>query len=111
MRLSKFATRFALIYSSPFVALASICEIIASLTSNVIAKDDFYTYGDAIYFYFGYPLPRLLLIFVGQHGLRDGDIWWAVPVLDALFVIQWIIWAQLIALIGGLFKYLKFKMR
>lgn len=106
MRLSKFATRFAVVTSLPFVALASLCELVGTLSSDLMVKDDMYTYGDAIYFYLGYPLPRLLLIFVGHGGLRDADSWWAVPLLDALLIIQWVVWAQLVVLINRMLKYL-----
>ena len=100
MKLSRLATRLAVILSLPFVGVGLMFELLATFASVPGAKADGYELGDGIYFFLGYPLTRLLFIFIGQHSLQDNDNWWAVPLLSALFITQWIIWAQLISLVS-----------
>ena len=69
MKVSKKATRLAIVSSAPFIGLAALSEAVGTFSRDPMVKADAYAYGDAIYFYLGYPLPRLLLIFVG-HGAR-----------------------------------------
>ncbi len=102
MKLNRQAIRFGLVASTPFIVLASLLEILGTFSHDAMIKDDAYSYGDAIYLYLGYPLPRIILMLVAPHGLRDIDNWWAVPLLDVLFVVQWIIWAYVIVIITTL---------
>lgn len=55
-----------------------------------------YLAGDGIY-RLGAPLTLLMNCYVKwrQAYLGDADLWWAITVLSVLFIIQWIIWAQL----------------
>jgi hypothetical protein len=106
MKLSRQAIRFGLVASLPFIVLASLLEIVGSFSHDAMTKDDAYSYGDGIYLYLGYPLPRIVLTFLAPRGLRDIDNWWAVPLLNVLFVIQWIIWAYLIVLLATIVQNL-----
>jgi hypothetical protein len=47
----------------------------------------------------GFPLTYIVLGFPSYAGrlLEDGDNWWAIPLVDVLFVLQWVIWSQLLA--------------
>jgi len=107
MKLVKQAIRFGLMASLPFIVMASLLEILGTFSHHAMTKDDAYSYGDAIYIYLGYPLPRMVLMLIAPHGLRDVDNWWAVPLLDVLFVVQWIIWAYVIVLITTLVQNLR----
>lgn len=101
MRLSKKATAWAVICSLPFIILATYSWIRAAVTSDSML----YEGGDIIYLGFGFPLTQILYIFK-PIPLADSDNWWAIPLLDALFIFQWVIWGQLFALIYRLYKYL-----
>jgi hypothetical protein len=105
MKLSKAATRLVLLLAAPLIMIISLSELIGSLSSNPMTKDNAYVPGDAIYFRLGYPLTRIVFIFTGQARLEDSDNWWAMPLLAGLFVFQWIIWGQLIVLIGKAFQF------
>ncbi len=100
MKISKLATRLALLLAAPLIMIASLFEIIGTLSSNPMTKDEAYVLGDAIYFWLGYPLTRIVFIFTGQTRLEDSDNRWAIPLLAGLLVFQWIIWGQLVVLIG-----------
>ena len=55
-----------------------------------------YWLGDQI-FNLGAPLTLLMDVYVHRAGpLKPADDRWAIPVMCILFVVQWIIWAQLI---------------
>lgn len=56
--------------------------------------------GDFIYA-LGFPLTYIMLILPVDAGrvLSPSDYWWAIPSIDALFIVQWIIWSQLIVLL------------
>jgi hypothetical protein len=66
-------------------------------------------FGDAIFF-LGSPLTQIVLQFrsYAGRGLESSDDWWAMPLVVALFLLQWVIWSQLIALI---FRLLKLKIK
>ena len=55
----------------------------------------------------GSPLTLIAVgppLFAGRF-LQYGDNWWAIPLIDTLFLLQWVIWSQLISLIvDRLFK-------
>jgi len=105
MALNKWATRSAIVVSAPIILFASSIELVAMLSDKAV-KIDGYEIGDGLYLFVGYPLTWIINIFANPNGLQDGDNWWAVPLLDVLFLFQWIIWAQLIALALGLFHLL-----
>lgn len=100
MALSKWATRFAIILSVPIMLLASFIAMVAMLSSSNEMKIDCYDLSAGLYLFFGYPLTRIINIFAGPGGLQDRDSWWALPLVNLLLLFQWIIWAQMIALIG-----------
>jgi len=100
MGLNKWATRFAIMFSVPIMLLASFIAMVAMLSSSNEMKSDCYDLSDGLYLFFGYPLTRIINIFAHPGGLNDKDNWWALPLLNLLFLLQWIIWAQMIALIG-----------
>jgi hypothetical protein len=104
MKLSKLATRLALLLAAPLIIIASLFELIGTLSRDPMIKDDAYVLGDAIYFRLGYPLTRIVFIFTGQARLEDSDNWWAIPLLAGLLVFQWIVWGQLVVLIGKAFQ-------
>ena len=104
MAQNKWATRFAILLSAPIILFASFIELVPMLSGNPAAKMDGYEIGDGLYLILGYPLTRIINIFANPGGLQDSDNWWAVPFLNVLFLFQWIIWTQLIVLIGRLFQ-------
>ncbi len=106
MTLSKLATRCAVLLSAPVILLASFIELVATLSTDKVAKIESYEIGDSLYLSLGYPLTWIVNIFSNGGGLKDRDNWWAIPLFNILFLFQWIIWAQLIVLIGRLFQVL-----
>ena len=100
MALNKWATRFAITLSVPIMLLASFIALVAILSSSNEMKIDCYDLSNALFLFFGYPITRIVNIFAVPGGLQDRDIWWALPLLNLLLLSQWIIWAQMIALIG-----------
>ena len=80
----------------PFVVLASFAWIKA-VTDNSVPTYEVYLFGDLIYL-LGSPLTLIVLglpFYAGRY-LSDSDNWWAIPLVDFLFVLQWVIWSQLI---------------
>jgi hypothetical protein len=106
LALNKWATRFAVLLSLPIVLFGFFISLAATLTNNQVAKIEGYEIGDGLYLVLGYPLTGIIHIFAGPGGLRDADSWWALPLLTILFLFQWVIWGQLIVLIGRMFRYL-----
>ncbi|HEX8567190.1 MAG TPA: hypothetical protein VF648_16220 [Pyrinomonadaceae bacterium] len=54
----------------------------------------------------GFPLVGLFWRFISPYikrGLAEEEDWWHLPITNILFLIQWLIWSQLIALIIRLF--------
>ena len=106
MALNKWATLFAILLSLPIILFALLNSLAASFTSNQAAKLEGYDIGDGLYLVLGYPLTGIIYIFTGSGGLRDADGWWALPLLTILFLFQWVIWAQLIVLIGRVIRHM-----
>jgi hypothetical protein len=104
MRLNKWATRLAVLLTTPIILFASFIEVAATLNGDHVAKIEAYEISDGLYLFFGYPLTQIINIFAKPSGPQDSDNWWAVPLLNCLFIAQWVIWAQLIALIGKAFQ-------
>lgn len=79
----------------PFIASASYVWLTAA--KSYVYIQDSYSVGDGIYA-LGAPLTLVVLGY-GYLGpsFRAGDHWWAIPLANVLFVVQWIIWGQLIA--------------
>jgi len=91
IRFSKRAAAIAFLAALPFVLLASFCWLRGPEDSEG------YFFGDSIYLFLGAPLTLLVRTI---SPLEPADDWWAIPLMDFLFFLQWIIWAQLIALVG-----------
>lgn len=74
------------------------------LPSPAAGTPPVYTHGarwGSLFYYFGWPLTLIILAtaeHVGDLDFLSSNYWWAVPLIDFLFVLQWIIWGQLIAL-------------
>jgi hypothetical protein len=59
-----------------------------------------YELGDLVY-NLGVPLTLIVLkikVFIGR-SLTCSDHQWAIPLISSLFIIQWVIWGQLLALL------------
>jgi hypothetical protein len=106
MALNKWATRAAILLSAPVILFASFIELTATFSSDMMMKVESYEIGDGLYMVFGWPLTRIVDIFAGPGRLQDSDNWWAIPMFNVLLLFQWIIWAQLIVLIGTVLETL-----
>lgn len=87
--------------SLPFVGIATYfwLRALGEGIHSARAIETFFV-GDFIYS-FGFPLTYIVLILPANVGkvLGPSDYWWAIPAIDALFILQWIIWSQLIILL------------
>jgi hypothetical protein len=94
MRINVRAAATACAAALPFAALASYSWIRAA-TDKAFPTCEAYHFGEMIYL-LGAPLTLIVLgipCCAGRY-LDDGDNWWAIPMSDILFVLQWIIWSQ-----------------
>ncbi|MFL6230490.1 MAG: hypothetical protein ACJ741_17090 [Pyrinomonadaceae bacterium] len=98
-RLSREATRVALVISVPFTVIASLLYLPVG-SVDVPAWSESLGMGEFIYYFFGFPLTRIADIFRTRGQMQSGDFWWALPLLNFLFFAQWMIWTQAIALVG-----------
>lgn len=96
----------SILLSLPIVLFALLNSLVATFTSNRAVKMEGFDIADGLYLLFGYPLTGVIHIFTGSNGLRDTDSWWALPLLTILFLFQWVIWAQLIVLIGRVVRHM-----
>ena len=101
MKLDKQAAAIAVVSAIPFVALASYSWIRATTDQSFPAYEADH-FGDMIYL-LGSPLTLIVLGLPYYAGtfLKGSDNWWAIPLTDLLFVLQWVIWSQLIAVRGS----------
>jgi len=84
----------AIVCGLPFVLLAGKMWDMAGGPGSYMGFE--YAIGDFIY-WFGVPLTGLRVIYTKCAGpLHRADHWWAIPVMSGLFLLQWVIWAQLI---------------
>jgi hypothetical protein len=46
----------------------------------------------------GSPLTMIVLGLPFYQGrcLCNGDMWWAIPAANSLFILQWVIWSQML---------------
>ena len=107
MSFHKKAALILIICAVPFMFLASWFWVGGQKPS--VYSDTLYNMGDAI-FQLGFPLTTvfysfLLNLFGGKFG-KENDFW-VLPLINFVFVIQWIIWSQLVVLIYKKFKKLK----
>jgi len=109
LRLSNRATWFATALALPFVLLGSAMWISASWSSDVVRRVELYGCADPMYHYLGGPLTHIVYVFTPAGTLETSDNWWALPLINALFVAQWIIWAQLIVLVARLLKRMRIR--
>jgi hypothetical protein len=79
----------------PIILLADFIWMTAQ-TSPAPHPIDNYVVGDQL-FSLGWPLTQIILApAIHEHNLTPSDHWWAIPSLDLLFVLQWIVWGQLV---------------
>ncbi len=80
-----------LLISLPFVIVASYSWLICPIFT---VSHEAYWFGDQIY-KLGFPLTGIILYFPEYSGrfLTNADNWWALPLIDILFILQWIIWS------------------
>lgn len=88
------ATLVALAVALPFVLAAG-----SMWSAGAKAQEPgYYSYflGGLVYL-LGSPLTLLIFLFIRfVRPLAAADNQWAIPVMSGLFMLQWIIWAQLI---------------
>jgi hypothetical protein len=109
MKLNRLSAWIAVVTSLPFVSLASYAWIKAA-TDGSFPRYEADHFGDLIYT-LGSPLTLIVLgppLFAGRF-LRDSDNWWAIPLIDVLFVLQWVIWSQLISLVVNRISKVKYR--
>lgn len=96
-RFHKVAILVSILLSLPVVACASSLWILAGLADN---DQVIYSWGDSLY-KLGAPLTMIVLSFPDYAGryLTSKDDLWAIPLICLLFVVQWLIWGQLLVLI------------
>jgi len=96
MRFHKKAALVSIVCAMPFMFLATWFWINAQKPS--VFSDALYNMGDAL-FQLGFPLTTLfyllLLSFLGGKFTKESEVW-ALPFINILFLIQWIIWSQII---------------
>jgi hypothetical protein len=96
MQVNKRAAIIAVVLALPFVALASDAWIRAATDRSFPAYEADH-FGDMIYF-LGSPLTLIVLglpYFAGVY-LKHAHDWIWIPLIDLLFVLQWVIWSQLL---------------
>ena len=74
---------------------------------DLVGRVELYGCADPLFHYIGGPLTHIVYVFTSDGLLETSDNWWALPLVDSLFVAQWIIWAQLIVLIARLLKRIR----
>jgi uncharacterized membrane protein len=88
------ATLVAIVLALPFILMAW-----SMWSAGAKAQEPgYYSYflGGLIYL-LGSPLTLLIFLFIRfVRPLADADNQWAIPVMSGLFLLQWVIWAQLI---------------
>lgn len=88
------ATLVAIVLALPFILMAG-----SMWSAGAKAQEpSYYSYflGGLIYL-LGSPLTLLIFLFIRfVRPLADADNQWAIPVMSALFLLQWVIWTQLI---------------
>jgi hypothetical protein len=96
-RYHKVAMLVSILLSLPIVACASSLWILAGWAGS---DQVLYRLGDSI-FTLGAPLTMLVLKFPDYAGryLTSKDDLWAIPLIGLLFIMQWLIWGQLLVLI------------
>src|SRR4030095_16488744 len=96
MKLNWRAALIASIAAGPLIALASYSWVKAATDKSFPAYEADH-FGDLIYT-LGSPLTLLVLGLPYYSGtyLDHGHDWFWIPLVDLLFVLQWIIWSQLI---------------
>ena len=98
MRFYKKTAFTAFISALPFVFLASWLWIDARTPS--VFSDVPYLLGDII-FQLGFPLTTtIFVVHLGLFGKfsKENELW-LIPIISLVFIIQWIIWSQVIMFI------------
>jgi hypothetical protein len=97
MYIDKKAAWIAIGSAAPLVLLASFAWIKAGTDTTFPAYEADH-FGDFLYM-LGSPLTWIVLglpYYSGKY-LKYSDNWWAIPLIDSLFFLQWIIWSQLVS--------------
>ena len=100
MKLNRRAALIACIAALPFIVLASYSWVMAATDKSFPAYEADH-FGDLIYL-LGSPLTLVVLGIPYCTGLYldHGFDWLWIPLVDSLFVLQWIVWSQLISRIA-----------
>jgi hypothetical protein len=100
MKLNRRAALIACIAALPFITLASYSWVKAATDKSFPAYEADH-FGDLIYL-LGSPLTLVVLgipYYAGVY-LDHGFDWFWIPLVDCLFVLQWMVWSQLISRIA-----------
>ena len=91
------ALLLAILIALPFIGCASASWIVARGAGS--GYQDMYQPGDIIYI-LGAPLTFIVLHYPCCRAtvLQASDDSWALSLLNVLFIVQWVIWGQLLAL-------------
>jgi len=108
LRLSDKATWFAIAMALPFILLESFMWLTAP-SLDPVGRMEVYGCSDPMYHYLGGPLTHIVYVFTTDGLLQTSDNWWALPLVDSLFVAQWIIWAQLIVIVARVVKRIRIR--
>jgi biotin transporter BioY len=102
MRTRLKAALVAFVFSLPFViAAGSFAQKAATSTT----PGYYYSFLSALIYLLGSPLTLLIFGFIKYvRPLDYADNWWAIPAMSGLFILQWIIWAQLLVSVARRFS-------
>lgn len=107
MKFQRKAASISIILALPFMFAASWFWFGGQKPS--VYSDALYSMGDAI-FQLGFPLTTTLYYFLlkllGGTFTKESELW-ALPLINFAFLVQWIIWSQLIAWFLGKRRKLK----
>lgn len=106
---SRKAAIISIIAATPFMVLGSMFWLTSVLTDKSggigRALTFFMSY---LIFRLGSPLVQLffLLLETLEKKVTLADVWWQLPLINILFLAQWLIWSQLLVLTVRLTLYL-----
>jgi hypothetical protein len=104
MRFHIKAAIIAMLAALPIMTLATFFWIRARVPS--VYSDTIYSFGDTL-FQLGFPLTTVLfttlLDILGGKFTRESELW-ALPLMNIAFLLQWMIWSQLIVWIRDKFQ-------
>ena len=97
--LRKLLVVLAVVLALPFIS----CGSLFWMNAPSMEEDRLYLQAEGwggLAYGLGMPLTLIVLIPMenAERGLTTGNCWWVIPLIDLLFVLQWVIWGQLLAL-------------